>query len=260
MSRIGKRKHTDKLRQLYLGWLVGGGGMKGDSLSERQSSLEMVIRILLCSLPYLIQIHLGSCYKKKKSPQAFNKKDKNFQVWLFLSCNRLTGNFPLCVYLKGWAALLLSILVALSVVSLLQSGLIWPGHSHYHPSGAQLMSREDQVSHTNTPLIWIIILPRKREEGVVSREKVCLTLFLFSAEGWEGSHQSKRPGRAQLPTSGRGALAPLRPILGGLGKKREGGVRKERWRALSPPTGLSSCAWLSPHRPHPPLPTEGVKE
>lgn len=92
----------------------------------------------------------------------------------------------------------------------------------------------------------------------MSREKVCLTLFLSSAEGREEARrESKRPGRAQLPTSACGALAPPSPILGAQDKKRKEGV-KERCRGLSPQTGLSSCApgWTPSPPPPPHTPTE----
>lgn len=87
----------------------------------------------------------------------------------------------------------------------------------------------------------------------MSREKVCLTLFLSSAEGWEGgSHQSKRPGRAQLPTSGCGAPAPLCPILGGWARNGRGSEEGEVQGPVPANRPVQLCPWLCPHRPHPP--------
>lgn len=97
----------------------------------------------------------------------------------------------------------------------------------------------------------------------MSREKVCLTLFLSSAEGWEGGRQqSKRPGRAQLPTSGCRALALLSPILGGLDKQRKG---ERGRRGAGPCPRKQACPAVplaGPPSPPPPphTPTEGEKE
>lgn len=105
--------------------------------------------------------------------------------------------------------------------------------------------------------------------------KVCLTLFLSSAEGWEGgSRQSKRPGRAQLPTSGCGALGPLSPIFGGLDKEPKGERGAGAWSRKQacpavPPAGPPSsppplplkvrCGRGVPHPLQSPLPGAHAK-
>lgn len=86
----------------------------------------------------------------------------------------------------------------------------------------------------------------------MSREKVCLTLFLSSAEGWEGgSHQSKRPGRAQLPISGCSAPAPLCPILGGWARNERGSEEGEVQGPVPANRPVQLCPGSAPIAPTP---------
>lgn len=76
----------------------------------------------------------------------------------------------------------------------------------------------------------------------MSREKVCLTLFLSSAEGWQRDNQTraKRLGRTRLPHLCLRFPDPARPHSWGAGQETPRG--KKRARGPAPPTGLSNCA------------------
>ena len=76
--------------------------------------------------------------------QPVNKKDKNFQMWFFLSSNRFTGNSPLCVYLRGWAVLSLSGSFPSPFYKVASFSLAIPTTIHQE---ARLMSRRACLTH-----------------------------------------------------------------------------------------------------------------